>query len=121
MPVQSILIGRTGLDDPIGSRPGGQARHNELIAQFGMPLAWGARADLSITLAQTRDAEGYSPLLEQNAARHLDRHTLRLTVVAPVAPDIDFHLLAEDNRFKSNLALFNQSGKSLSVGFRYRF
>ena len=121
IPVQTILIGRIGFDDPTGARAGGYTRHNELIAQIGMPLAWGARADLSMSLAQARDDEGYSPLLEQNAARSLDRHTIRLAVVAPMTPEIDLQILAEDNRFKSNLALFRQSGKSLSVGFRYRF
>lgn len=121
VPIQSILIGRIGFDDPIGTRAGGNTRHNELIAQIGMPLAWGARADISMTFAQARDNEGYSPLLEQNAARHLDRHTLRFTLIAPVTSDLDLQILAEDNRLKSNLALFRQSGKSLSVGFRYRF
>lgn len=121
LPVQTILIGRIGFDEPTGSRAGGRTRHDELIAQVGMPLAWGAHADLSMTIAQARDKEGYSPLLEQNAARILDRHTIRLFVVAPVTSDMDLQILAEDNRFKSNLALFRQSGKSLSVGFRYRF
>ncbi|OWW19000.1 tetratricopeptide repeat protein [Noviherbaspirillum denitrificans] len=121
LPVQTILIGRVGFDDPTGPRAGGQTRHKELIGQVGMPLAWGARADLSMTVAEARDDEGYSPLLEQNAARTLDRHTIRFSVVAPVSADMDLQLLAEDNRFKSNLALFRQSGKSLSVGLRYRF
>ena len=121
VPIQGILIGRLGLDDPVANRAGGKARYEELIAQVGMPLAWGARADLSMTVAQARDEEGYSPLLEQNAARRLDRHTLRLTVVAPITQDTDFQFLVEDNRFKSNLALFRQSGKSLSLGLRYRF
>jgi len=121
IPVQSILIGRLGFDDPTGPRAGGYTQHNELIAQLGMPVAWGARADLSLTLAQARDDEGYSPLLEQNAPRRLDRQTLRLSVLAPVTTEVDLQLLAEDNRFKSNLALFRQSGRSLTVGFRYRF
>lgn len=121
IPFQTILIARAGFDDPTGPRAGGDTRHTEFIGQVGMPIAWGARADLSLTLAQARDKDGYSPLLEQNAARHLDRQTLRLTVVAPLTHELDFQLLAEDNRFKSNLALFRQSGKSLGLGLRYRF
>jgi hypothetical protein len=121
IPVQTVLIGRLGFDDPTGMRAGGETRHKEIIAQFGMPIAWGARADLSLTWAEAIDKEGYSPLLEQNAARHLDRRNLRMLVTMPLTVASDFQILAEDNRFKSNLALFQQSGRSLSMGFRYRF
>ncbi|RZI43629.1 tetratricopeptide repeat protein [Herbaspirillum sp. HC18] len=121
VPVQTILIGRTGFDDPTGDRAGGETLHNELIAQIGMPIAWGALAELSMTWANARDKEGYSPLLEQNAARHLDRRTLRLLVTVPLTSSSDVQILAEDNRFKSNLALFQQTGQTLSVGFRHRF
>lgn len=121
VPLQTTLIGRIGFDDPNGSRAGGTTRHNELVAQAAMPLAWGARAELSMIFASSRDAEGYSPLLEQNAVRRLNRRNLRLLVTVPITATSDFNILAEDNRFKSNLALFQQSGKSLSVGFRHRF
>ena len=121
IPVQTTLIGRTGFDTPTGNRPGGKTRHNELIAQLAMPIAWGAQAELSMSWANSLDEEGYSPLLEQNAARHLDRRTLRLLVTMPLTSSSDLQVLAEDNRFKSNLALFRQSGQTLSMGLRYRF
>lgn len=121
LPIQTILIGRTGFDDPTGDRAGGKTRHKEVIAQLGMPLAWGARADLSMTFAEARDAQGYSPLLEQNAPRHLDRRNLRLAVTVVLTPASDLQILAEDNRFQSNLALFQQHGKSLGIGIRHRF
>lgn len=121
LPIQTIVLGRTGHDNPTGDRAGGVTRHNELIAQIAMPIAWGARAELSTTFAKAVDKEGYSPLLEDNAARRLDRRNIRLTVTVPLNTASDVLLLAEDNRFRSNLALFRQSGKSLSVGFRYRF
>ncbi|KRB85141.1 tetratricopeptide repeat protein [Noviherbaspirillum sp. Root189] len=121
IPVQTIVLGRTGHDHPTGDRAGGVTRHNELIAQVAMPIAWGARAEFSTTFAKAVDSEGYSPVLEDNAARRLDRRNMRLTVTVPLNTASDVLFLAEDNRFKSNLALFRQSGKSLSVGFRYRF
>lgn len=121
IPVQAILVGRTGFDNPTNVRPGGQTRHHEVVTQIGMPVAWGARAELSMAFAEAIDKEGYSPLLEQNAARHLDRRNIRLLLAIPVSAAADFQVLAEDTRFKSNLTLFQQTGKSLSMGFRYRF
>jgi hypothetical protein len=121
IPVQTILIGRTGWDTPTENRPGGKTRHNELIAQLVMPIAWGAQAELSMNWANALDEEGYSPLLEQNAARRLDRRTLRLVVTVPLTLSSDLLFLAEDNRFQSNLALFRQSGQTVSMGLRYRF
>lgn len=118
---QTTLIGRIGLDSPIGNRPGGETRRAEVIAQIGAPLAWGARAELSMTLAAAQDADGYSALLEQNAARRLERRNVRFLMTVPLSPSSEFMLTAEDNRFVSNLALFQQSGKSLSVGLRQRF
>lgn len=121
IPVQTIVLGRTGHDNPTGDRAGGVTRHNELIAQVAMPIAWGARAEFSTTLAKAVDKEGYSEVLEDNAARRLNRRNMRLTVTVPLNTASDVLFLAEDNRFRSNLALFRQSGKSISVGFRYRF
>ncbi|MFC7517202.1 tetratricopeptide repeat protein [Herbaspirillum sp. GCM10030257] len=121
VPIQTIVLGRTGHDNPTGDRAGGVTRHNELIAQVAMPIAWGARAEFSTTFAKAADREGYSSVLEDNAARRLDRRNMRLTVTVPLNTASDVLFLAEDNRFKSNLALFRQSGKSISVGFRYRF
>ncbi|HZW13196.1 MAG TPA: hypothetical protein VFF81_08400, partial [Noviherbaspirillum sp.] len=121
VPLQTILVGRLGLDDPTGNRAGGETRHSELVAQVGMPLASLAHAELSMTWSDARDREGYSPLLEQNAKRRLDRRTLRLLVTVPLAAYTDLQVLAEENRFKSNLALFQQSGRVFSLGFRHRF
>lgn len=121
IPVQTTLVNRIGIDTPTENRPGGRTRRGELIAQLAMPLAWGANAEFSMTLATARDAEGYSPLLEQNAARRLDRHNTRLLLTVPLNASTEFIFVAEDNRFVSNLVLFQQSGKSISVGLRKRF
>ncbi|RJF99492.1 tetratricopeptide repeat protein [Noviherbaspirillum saxi] len=121
IPVQTILIGRAGFDDPVYDRAGGETRHTELIAQFAMPIAWGARLEFTTTFAKAVDREGYSALLEDNAARRLNRRNIRLGVTVPFTPVSDVMVLAEDNRFQSNLALFRQSGQSISVGYRYRF
>lgn len=121
LPVQTTLISRIGFDAPIGNRPGGDTRHGELIAQIAAPLAWGGRAELSTTLATTRDTEGYSALLENNAVRHLDRRNTRLLITVPLTTSTEALMLAENNRFLSNLALFRQSGNSFSIGLRHQF
>ena len=118
---QTTLIGRIGRDSPIGNRAGGSTRRAEVIAQISVPLPLGARAEVSTTLSLARDADGYSALLEQNAVRRLDRSNLRVVMTRPIGLASDVFLLVEDNRFRSNLALFVQSGQSLSVGLRHRF
>jgi hypothetical protein len=120
-PVQTILLGRVGNDRPTGDRPGGKTRQQELIAQIAVPFASGVRSELSIALASARDTLGYSSLLEQNATRRLDRRNIRLQLAFPLRGATDFLLTTEDNRFDSNLDLFRQSGKSVSVGIRQQF
>jgi hypothetical protein len=121
VPLQTTLISRIGFDKSISDRAGGDTRHGELIAQVGVPLAWGARAEFSMTLATARDKDGYSPLLESNAARNLDRRNARLLVTVPLSGSAELMFVGEDNRFISNLPLFQQSGRSASVGIRQRF
>ena len=121
VPVQTTFIVRTGFDTPVAQRPGGQTRHSELIAQLGAPVAWGMYGELSYTLARAYDADGYSALLEQNAAREIDRRSLRLTLSQPVKGGGELILTLEDNRVFSNLPLFRQGGRILGVGFRKSF
>ena len=121
LPVQSTFIGRIGLDTPTADRPGGSAKRGEWIAQFGVPLPKNARVELSFAYATARDNDGYSPLLENNAARRLDRRNIRLLLTMPVANLAEVILLVDDNRFTSNLTLFQQNGQSVSVGLRRRF
>lgn len=120
-PVQLTAVVRYGFDNPGGNRAGGATRRLELISQLGMLLTKGIRADLSLTLSHAQDDDGYSVLLEQNANRRLDRSNLRLQFTIPVDKTSDVTLAAEDNRITSNLALFQQSGKTLSLGLQKRF
>ncbi len=121
IPVQTTFIVRTGFDKPVGPRPGGKTRHSELIAQLGAPVAWGMYGELSYTLARAYDTDGYSALLEQNAAREIDRRSLRLTLTQPVKGGGDVIFTLEDNHVFSNLSLFRQAGRILGAGFRKSF
>lgn len=117
----AALIGRVGVDSPTGARAGGKTNRSELVAQLGFPLARGATAELNVSLATARDSDAYFPGLEYDAARRLQRHSVRFSVTVPLTGTADLLMVAEDNRFTSNLALFQQSGRSVSVGLKQRF
>jgi tetratricopeptide (TPR) repeat protein len=119
--VQTALIGRIGYDRSMDNRPGGDTRRAELAARVSGPLAYGVTVELSATLSFSRDTLGYSPLLEQNAVRRLDRGNARILLTKPLGRYTDAMLLIEDNRYHSNLDLFEQSGKNYAVGIRQRF
>jgi hypothetical protein len=119
--VQAALIGRIGYDRSMDNRPGGDTRRAELAAQASGPLGYGVTVELSATLSFSRDTLGYSPLLEQNAVRRLDRGNARILLAKSLGRYTDAMLLIEDNRYHSNLDLFEQSGKNFAIGIRQRF
>jgi hypothetical protein len=102
-------------------RAGGQTRHAEIVAQVSAPLAWGISADLSISVANAQDREGYSALLELNAARRLTRQYTRLSLSYPLMPGMQLVGALDDSRIRSNLPLFEQSGRTVSLGIKKQF
>ncbi len=121
VPLQATAVIRYGVDKPGAARAGGITRRLEFISQLGMPLARGVRADLSFSFSNAQDDEGYSALLEQNAARRLDRRNIRLQFSSPLDSRTDLTFTAEDNKIASNLALFQQAGKTFSLGLQRKF
>lgn len=121
VPLATTLSGRLGADVPLNLRPGGHTGHRELAAQVGALLDHGARIDFSFSLAAERDTDGYSPNLENNAARRLLRRTTRLQLSVPLNKSTDVTAVIEDSHYRSNLPLFQQSGQSGGVGLRKRF
>ncbi|MEA5098358.1 MAG: tetratricopeptide repeat protein [Burkholderiaceae bacterium] len=119
--VQSSVIARVGLDDPQGSRAGGRSRHGEIVAMFALPLAHRVTAEFSAALARVRDADGYSPLLDNNDVRTVTRRNLQFAVSHPISASTDLQWVIEDSRISSNLELFQQSGRRYSVGLRTKF
>lgn len=120
-PMQLVLLARFGQDTPDGLRPGGITKRKELIAQLIVPLPKNARAELSLSQSDAQDQQGYSALLENNAARDLKRANLRLQLSAAANKTTDLILQMEENRLRSNLALFRQTGKNISLGLQKRF
>jgi tetratricopeptide (TPR) repeat protein len=121
MPIQTAVFIRGGVDVPTGVRAGGQTRHAEIVAQVSAPLAWGISADLSISVANAQDREGYSALLELNAARRLTRQYTRLSLSYPLMPGMQLVGALDDSRIRSNLPLFEQSGRTVSLGIKKQF
>ncbi|NMM25963.1 MAG: hypothetical protein HHJ12_01455 [Glaciimonas sp.] len=119
--LQTTLIARMGNDQATAQRAGGNTQRSEWIARLGLPLAGRSRADLSMEVSTARDAAGYSPLLESNAVRHLRRQFVRLAWTLPVTSATDMIVAAENNRVLSNITLFQQSGKSLSLELKTVF
>jgi tetratricopeptide (TPR) repeat protein len=119
--VQTALVSRIGYDRSMDNRPGGDTRRAELAGHVSGPLGYGVTVELSATLSFSRDTLGYSPLLEQNAVRRLDRGNARILLTRPLGRYTEAMLLVEDNRYHSNLDLFEQSGKNFAIGIRQRF
>jgi len=79
------------------------------------------RLELSYTLAHARDSEGYSPLLDNASIRQTDRHSMRAQLSMALNKKTQLIFNAEQIRHNSNLALFRQSGKSISFGMQQQF
>lgn len=119
--LQTTMIARIGSDQPRSTRAGGQTLRSELLLQVTLPADNGSRTELTWQMARARDREGYSVLLENNAARSLTRHLLRLAWSKPVALRTELVLAAESNRVLSNLPLFQQTGSTVSIEIRKQF
>lgn len=118
---RTSLTFRVGHDQPRGERPGGQASRAELTLGYSGALPFGFGVEANAILAATRDREGYSPLLEDNAARRMNRVLLRALLHYPLGKSWQAVALGEAARQCANLPLFEQSNTSLYLGARYRF
>lgn len=112
---------RMGVDEPNEIRPGGRARRSELSLVHRTALWNQFTADFSVSAARSSDAEGYSPVLDRNSRRHVDRYYANVSLYRPVAQDVDAFASLEATRQLSNIAIFDQSGRVFMLGARYRF
>lgn len=114
------LLLRAGLDQAAHQRPGGDQQRIDLRGQLEGRL--GAGKWLALTeLAQLRDTGGYSPLLDNNAARNIQRWLLKLEYQHPLGARLHALASAEAFRQQSNLPLFTLRGKAAWLGLRYLF
>lgn len=114
------LLLRAGLDQAENQRPGGDQQRIVLRGQLGGNL--GAGKWLALTeLAQLHDTGGYSPLLDNNAARNIQHGLLKLEYQHPLGSSLYALASAEAFRQHSNLPLFTLRGKAAWLGIRYLF
>ena len=114
---------RLGSDQPDnGTRPGGSNRRLEVRATWEARLgAYKASTDYNHT--RQLDASGYSPLLADNLARRISRHSLRAELARPLLGGwlggAEGFVSLEVNRQSSNLAAFESRQQALYTGLRW--
>lgn len=110
---------RGGEDDARGDRPGGNQRQADVRVAWVGPLGGGSlMADL--LYAHQRDASGFSPLLENNATRRLNRVSLHVEYAYPLAPSWSLLASFDTTVQRSNLPLFDLSGRAVYLGVRWQ-
>jgi hypothetical protein len=102
-------------------RPGGDNRQIELTLQGSRRLPNGSTLDVRWQHSRGWDQEGYSPLLAENAARRLERDFFNLTLRHPLTPDWEARLMLELQRQRSNLEIFSQNARQISLGMSRSF
>ncbi len=112
------LAVRSGRDAAQASRPGGDQRHSDLRLAWDRSLG-GGRLHVDLLWSQQQDAAGYSPLLENGATRRLERASLRLEYAYPVSPGWALLASLEGMAQRSNLPLFDLSGRAFTLGLRW--
>ena len=112
---------KTSLDRAGPTRAGGNSRSTELQLRLDHTISPTQSLQSTWQHLLTADQAGYSPLLQDNASRSLQRNTLSLSLRQAIAPAWEARLNLEHFVQDSNLALFEQRGSQLLLGLAYRF
>lgn len=107
---------RGGYEQAQVSQPGGNTRQYELTLQGSHRLGNGASLDLQWQLSRSQDQQGYSPLLQDNAPRQLQRQQFSLALRHPLGAEWEARFALELQQQQSNLALFSQQVRQFSLG-----
>lgn len=111
-------------DEPRASRAGGRTDRIELALHYGRQIAPHAEIMVVGILGQYLDAAGYSSLLDNGAARRIERASLRLAWLwefNPARPEWALHVEMEHLEDRSNLEIFSVRNSRAAVGLRYQF
>jgi hypothetical protein len=112
---------KLGFEQARANRAGGNNRSAELIVRYEQPLSATQSLQATWQIARTADQEGYSPLLEDNAPRHLQRQTLSLGLRQTLTPTWEARVNFEYFQQRANLPLFEQQGSLLMLSLGWRF
>ena len=120
------LAGRFSIDHPrLDDRPGGRQTLGSVGARLLGPLAGATRLDANLRVGRIHDDQGYSPLLENNAARRLGQTLLSLELTRPLYltnwPGVQAVVQLHALRQSSNLALFAYTSVSTYGGIRWQW
>lgn len=102
-------------------RPGGDNRQIELTLQGSRQLSNGSTLDMRWQHTRSQDQEGYSALLAENAPRRLWRNQLNVGLRHPLNINWEGRLVLELQRQRSNLEIFSQNARQLSLGVSRSF
>lgn len=97
-------------------RPGGDNRQVELALQGSHRLPNGSTLDVRWQHTRSQDQEGYSALLAENAPRRLRRNQFSLGLRHPLNINWEARLALELQWQRSNLEIFSQNSRQLSLG-----
>lgn len=115
------LLLKTGFEQANADRPGGNNRTQEIQVSYEQPLSPTLALQASWRHVQLRDQYGYSPLLQDNAVRSVQRRTLMLALRHTLTPQSEVRLSYEQFQQQANLALFEQRGTLLTASVVYFF
>lgn len=115
-----VLAARGGQDaaHAQAGRPGGDQRQIDLRLVWSRPIG-GGRLGADLLWYRQQDAGGYSPLLQNGARRRLNRASLNLEYSYPIAPGWALLASLEGLAQRSNLELFDLSGRAFYIGLRW--
>ena len=123
------LPGSGSLDATLGvgseqvpaERPGGNNQNTMLTLRYDQPLGSRQNLQASWQIANTGDQYGYSPLLQNNAVRSVQRQTIALSLRQTLTTEWEARLSYEHFQQQSNLPLFEQQGQLLTLSLAYQF
>ena len=115
---------RSGLDKaPDSSRAGGDQRFTSVGGRVFGTLPGGVRMEASFRINRVLDADGYSPLLENDARRQLTQSQVSLELAKPLpwlfGSGAEALWQVQAVRQSSNLSIFRYSAMSTYGGLRW--
>ncbi len=121
---QASVVLSFARDEPRALRAGGRTDRLELGIHYAHQLAPRLMMTAFGAFGVYRDAQGYSPLLENGAQRQVTRTSARLAwfwQFNPSHPEWQLHAELEHLQDRSNLEIFNVRNTRVSAGLRYQY
>ena len=108
---------KAGFEQARFDRAGGNNRIAELTMRYEQPLNATQSLQATWQIAHIADQTGYSPLLENNATRQLQRQTISLGMRHIVSRSWEAYLNVDYFQQRANLPLFDQKGSQMVLRF----